>query len=163
MGGITLTRNHQKLDFHRLPLIKGLHLVVMYPRTLIATKKQILTNLTNKIEVKRAIQQSANLGAFVQALYTSNLDLLSRTLSDKIGEDYWSTLIPCFRELKADALNNGALGFNITGAGPAIFALCKNSLEAEKAAKSMGDIYKTNKIRNTIVISKIDHEGVIVA
>jgi len=163
LGGIILTRDHQTLDFHRLPLIKGLQMVIVYADNQILAQKQVRNNLANKTEVANAIQQSANLGAFVQALYTSNLDLLSRTLTDHIAEKHWSALIPFFKELKATALSNGALGCGLSGTGPSVFALCKNSLEAEKVAKAMGDIYTSNKIPNTVIISKIDHEGVRLA
>jgi homoserine kinase len=163
LGGIILTRDHEALDFHRLPLVKGLHMVVIYARNQILTKRQVRNNLTNKTEISNALQQSANLGAFVQALYTSNLDLLSSTLTDHIAEKHWSALIPFFKELKAAALNNGALGCSLAGTGSGVFALCKNSLEAERVAEAMGEIYTSNKIRNTVIISKIDHEGVRVA
>ena len=163
LGGIILTRDHQSLDFHRLPLIKGLQVVIIYARNQILSPKKLRNNLTNKTEVRNAIQQSANLGAFVQALYTSNLDLLSRTLTDHIAEKHWDALTPFFKELKATALNNGALGCGLAGTGPGVFALCKNSLEAGKVAEAMGAIYTSNKIRNTVIISKIDHEGVRVA
>lgn len=163
LGGIILTRDHQSLDFHRLPLIKGLHVVVIYARNPVLTKTQVRNKLANKTEIANAIQQSANLGAFVQALYTSNLDLLSRTLTDQITEQYWCDLIPFFKELKATALSNGALGCSLAGTGSAVFALCKNSLEAEIVAKAMGEVYTSNKIRNYVITSKIDHEGVRLA
>jgi homoserine kinase len=163
LGGIILTRDHQSLDFHRLPLIKGLHVVVIYARNQVLTKTQIRNSFSNKTRITNAAQQSANLGAFVQALYTSNLELLSRTLNDQITEEYWSDLIPFFRELKATALSNGALGCSLAGTGSAVFALCKNSLEAERVAKAMGEVYTSNKIRNHVIVSKIDHEGVRLA
>ncbi|CAA6802792.1 MAG: Homoserine kinase [uncultured Aureispira sp.] len=163
LGGIILTRDHQALDFHRLPLVKGLQMVVIYAQKQVLDKTQLRNNLTSKTDVANAIQQSANLGAFVQALYTSNLDLLSSTLTDHIAEKHWSALIPFFKELKATALNNGALGCGLAGAGPGVFALCKNSLEAEKVAKAMELIYTSNNIENTVIRSKIDHEGVRLA
>jgi len=163
LGGIILTRDHQTLDFHRLPLVKGLQMVVIYARKQVLNKTQLRNNLTSKTDIANALQQSANLGGFVQALYTSNLDLLSSTLTDHIAEKHWSPLIPFFKELKASALSNGALGCGLAGAGPAVFALCKNSLEAEKVAKAMEQVYNSNKIENTVIISKIDHEGVRLA
>lgn len=160
LGGIFLTRDHQALDFHRLPLVKGLHMVVIYARNPILTKTQVRESLLKQTETANAMQQSANLGAFVQALYTSNLDLLASTLTDQITEQYWADLIPFFKDLRTSALSNGALGCSLAGTGSAVFALCKNSLEAERVAKAMGEVYTSNKIRNHVIISKIDHEGV---
>lgn len=163
LGGISLTRNHQELDFHRLPLIKGLHVVIIYMRNQVLTQKQVRNNLPHKTDISNAIQQAANLGAFVQALYTSNLDLLSRSLTDEIAEKHWSGLAPFLKELKNAALSKGALGCNLAGTGSGVFALCKNSLEAEKVEVAMKKVYNSKKIRNTTFISKIDHEGVKLA
>jgi homoserine kinase len=163
LGGIILTRDHQTLDFHRLPIVKGLHMVVIYARNQILAQNQVRNNLANKTEVTNALQQAANLGAFVQALYTSNLDLLSRSLTDCIAEKHWSALTPFFKELKATAINHGALNCGLAGTGPGVFALCKNSLEAKNVGEALGAIYTSNKIRNTVLVSKIDHEGVRVA
>lgn len=163
LGGIILTRDHQNVDFHRLPLIKGLHIVVIYARNQRLTQRQVRNNLTHKTDIDNAIQQSANLGAFVQALYTTNLDLLSNTLTDYIAEKHWCDLVPFFKELKTAALEHGALGAGLAGTGSGVFALCKNSLEAEKVANSLEHIYSSKKIRNTVILSQIDHEGVRIA
>ena len=138
-------------------------MVVIYARNQILSQRQVRNNLANKTEVTNAIQQAANLGAFVQSLYTSNLDLLSRSLTDSIAEKHWSSLTPFFKELKATAISNGALGAGLAGTGPGVFALCKNSLEAVKVSEALGAIYTSNKIRNTVFVSKIDHEGARVA
>lgn len=163
LGGIILTRDHSSYDFHRLPLIRGLHAVVIYPRNYIFTQQGSRKKLPQKISTQDAIQQAANMGALIQAFYTTNLDLLSRSLTDLIGEKYYSDRIPCFHELKEAGLGNKALGVSIAGLGSGVFALCKNSLEAENVAEAMKEVYETKKIRHNIIISQINQEGAIIA
>ena len=68
-------------------------------------------------------------------------------------------LIPNFDEVKNNALQNGALGSGISGAGPSIFALCKGQTIAEKVAISMSNAYENTGIPFDIHISKVNDEG----
>ncbi len=159
LGGLILVRDHASFDFHRLPFPKGLHIVVVYPRDKILLHKQVRNNLSKKVSLEKTIHQLADVGAFVHALYTSDLDLLSRSLEDFIAEEHWSSLIPFFREVKEAALSQNALGCSIAGTGSGIFAICKNSLEAEQAAQAMQAIYTANNIRSASIVSKINLNG----
>ena len=46
-------------------------------------------------------------------------------------------LIPGFSKVKSNALNAGALGVTISGAGPSVIAFCKKSQNLKKIGKSM--------------------------
>jgi homoserine kinase len=161
LGGFYLTRDHKNFDFHRLPFIKGLKVVVIYPEKTRLLHKDVRKNIIIKsISLAETTQQSADIGSLVQSLYTTNLDLLARSLEDHIAEKHWSHLIPFFKEVKETALKNKALGCSIAGTGSGIFALCKNNLEAEQVAKSMQEVFSKNKLKSKVIISNIAQEGV---
>lgn len=163
LGGLILTRDHKSLDFHRLPVFKGLHFVIIYPHNKRILHQEMRNNLSQKITVEKTIQQAANASALVQALYTADLELMARSLTDNIAESYWKDFIPFFSEIKATALKNNALGCSISGTGSGIFAICKNSLEAEQVAEAMKAIYDENKIRNSVIISQVNQEGATIS
>jgi len=160
LGGFYLTRDHENFDFHRLPFVKGLQVVVVYPRNIRLLHKEVRNNLSQRISLTKTIQQSADVGSLVQALYTADLELLARSLEDHIAEEHWSDLIPFFKEVKEAALEKNALGCSIAGTGSGVFALCKNNFEATQIANSMTEIFSKNKIRSTAVISNIAQVGV---
>ena len=81
--------------------------------------------------------------------------------NDVIIEPQRAQLIPGFYEVKEKALESGALGCSISGAGPSIFALCANSLKAEQAGLAMQEVFNKMKIENELFISPINHEGAI--
>jgi homoserine kinase len=56
----------------------------------------------------------------------------------------------------------GALGCTISGAGPAIFALCANSLTAENAAVAMQHVLTEQGIDSTIYLSSVNQEGAVI-
>ncbi|MFK7797100.1 MAG: homoserine kinase [Aureispira sp.] len=163
LGGLFLVRDHNSLDFYRLPLIRGLQLVVIYPRNNKHTQKERRANLPAQLPLEIMQAQAAQTAALVQAFCTSNLALLSSAIGNNVVEEYWKDTTPYFEELKEAALSNKALGCTLAGKGTAVFALCKNSLEAQEVEQVMKAVYEQNKIRHTSFVSSIDHEGVIIA
>src|SRR6185295_20041282 len=67
-----------------------------------------------------------NLAAFVLALETGDRALLRRCLRDVLAEPHRAPLVPGFRAAQAAALDAGALGCTLSGAGPAIFAAAES-------------------------------------
>lgn len=163
-GGCMLVSDEQNLAYHRLPLIRGLHLVVMhasYPRRNRA--QMIKENLPTAIDLTDISTMQSKGAALVQAFYTSNLDLLASALRDNFLDPHLSALIPFYQELKEAALEEQALALGPTGSGTACYALCKNSLDAQHVLDRVKKIYEGNKQRHTAFISTIDHEGAIIA
>lgn len=160
LGGFILCRDNPTLDIHRLYVPKGLHVALVLPNVQILTK-EARAILSDTITLKQHIQQSGNLAALVLGLVNSDLELIRRSLKDVIIEPQRARLIPHFYEVQKAALASGALGCSISGAGPAIFALCQNSLEAQKAAQQMQIVYTKAKIEAKTIVSSINLEGAV--
>lgn len=92
-------------------------------------------------------------------MYTSNFDLIGRSLNDHIIEPQRAQLIPHFYDVQNAAMTQGALGCSISGAGPSIFALSNNSAGAEEIGNAMQKVFKENKIESHIYVSPINLEG----
>lgn len=160
LGGILFIRNNETLDIHKLPAPPGLYLAMVHPEMTIMTK-DARDIISPDVLLTDHIHQSGNVGGLIIGLYTSDLGLISRSLTDIIIEPQRASLIPHFYEVKKAAIEAGAMGCSISGAGPSIFALCANSLIAEDVAGIMSAIFKKNNIKSTNFISKINHEGAI--
>ena len=131
-GGFILARNIQPPDIVRLPVPEGLACAVLHPHIEIETgaARQLIGD---QVPLKAATRQWANVGALVAALYSNDLQLLSRSLEDHIAEPKRAALVPGFADVKAAAVAAGALGCSLSGSGPSIFALA-SSLELATAA-----------------------------
>ena len=160
LGGMVLIRDNPTLDYKKIHLPKGLHVAMIHPHIKILTKDS-RDILKDTVPLDLVIKQSGNLAAFIAALYTSDIDLLSRCVQDVIIEPQRSQLIPHFDHIKEMTMNEGALGFSISGAGPAMFALCANSLIAENIVTRVELFLAENKIGNTCFVSKINNEGAV--
>lgn len=160
LGGMILIRDNETLDLHRLPHFHHLYATVIYPKVEILTK-DARSILSDTVPLSKMIQQSANLAALVVAMFKGDETLLGRSLNDVVIEPQRSKLIPYFDNVKSAALMAGALGGSISGAGPSIFMLSKNSLIAEDVGEAMKKIYHDAGIEYELFISPINNEGAI--
>ncbi len=159
LGGFTLVRGYNPLDVIRIDSPNDLIAVVLHPHIEVKTSDSRAV-LKPMILLKDAITQWGNVGGLIAGLYTKDYDLIGRSLQDVIIEPLRKHLIPNFDEVKNVAMQNGALGSGISGAGPSIFALCKGQEIAEKVAIEMKKSYLNTNIPFDIHISKINSDGV---
>jgi homoserine kinase len=155
-----LIRDNATLDVQRIHTPRGLYMAVVYPHIELLTK-DARNILKPDISLKQHVRQSANIGAFIIAMFNGDIGLLGRCLSDEIIEPQRAQLIPGFYDVKNAALEQGALGCSISGAGPSIFAFCQNSFIAEKAGEAMQRAFSAHKIKSDLYVSPINQEGAI--
>jgi homoserine kinase len=70
------------------------------------------------------VWQTANLAGFISGCYTNDVDMIRETFQDVVIEPQRQLLIPGFAQIRGAAMQAGALGCSISGAGPTMFALC---------------------------------------
>lgn len=158
LGGFTLVRSQNPLDIVKLHVPKGLIAAVFHPNISISTKNTRLI-LRKSVQMSQAVQQWGNVGGLIAGLYTEDFDLISRSMVDHIVEPARSILIPGFDEMKESALEAGALGFSISGAGPSVFALCRSEEDANIIKKEITRILDTFNLTVDAYISPINLEG----
>lgn len=158
LGGMVLVRSNKELDTVNIPAPEQLYAAVVLPEMEILTV-DARNILRKEIPMSDAITQWGNLGGMIAGLMKSDYELISRSLQDVIAEPYRSKLIPCFYEVKQSALNAGALGCSISGAGPAVFALCKGDETAFRVAIAMQLVFKDAGIGAERFISPINTHG----
>lgn len=161
LGGIILARDNATYDVHRLHAPRGLFLAVVHPHMEVLTKAARAI-LKPEVGLQQHVRQSANIGAFIVGLFNADIPLIGRCLHDEIIEPQRAALIPGFYDVQEAAMNAGALGCSISGAGPSIFALCANSLIAENAGAAMQQAFAKHKIQSDLYLSGINQEGAII-
>lgn len=140
LGGIVLVRSAEPLDVVPLPVPEGLAVALLHPHLEVSTRRAREV-LPAAVPLADAVTQWGNVGAFVAALYRGDLDLLGRALVDLVAEPARAPLVPGFRAMQRAALDAGALGASLSGAGPSVFALCRDLAAAGRAAAAMKDAF----------------------
>jgi homoserine kinase len=128
-GGLVLTVGIDHPRVKQIPVPAGMRAVVVHPHLYLATKEARAV-LNRKVDLSDFVWQSANLAGFISGCYTNDLDMIRASFEDVIIEPQRQALIPAFGAVRAAAMEAGALGCSISGAGPTIFAW---ALEADAA------------------------------
>ncbi len=161
VGGITLIRSNESLDIHHLPVPENLRVAVVHPEIEILTRDARAV-LHASVDLSIAIHQMGSLASFITALYTEDLPLLGRSLHDYMIEPQRKQLIKGFDAVKAAALDRGALGCGISGAGPSVFAICDSGYLAQAAGQAMQEAFGKYDVDSQLYVSPINQKGVII-
>ena len=161
LGGIVLVRSLDPIEVVKIPAPEGLRIVLATPAQQLTTTR---ARSVLPIEVPRSIvvHQLAQVAAIVSACHSGDLALLGRAMDDRIAEPARTPLLPGFADAKVAAIDAGALGVSISGAGPTAFALCDSEATASKIAQAMQSAYARAGLDCTVRICEIDTQGAIV-
>jgi len=159
LGGFTLVRSYKPLDVLKINSPDDLYATIIHPQIEVKTSDSRAV-LKNQISLKKMVTQMGNFGGLISGLYTSNYNLIGRSLHDEIIEPNRLVLIPEFNKIKKGVIQAGALGAGISGSGPSIFALSKGKEIANIVGETMAEIYNTTDIDYDIHVSKINQQGI---
>ena len=120
-GGLVLTVGIDHPRVKQIPVPASIRAVVVHPHMFLATAKARAI-LKRSVELSDFVWQTANLAGFISGCYTDDLDMIRASLEDVVIEPQRQALIPGFHEVRRAAMEAGALGCSISGAGPSMFA-----------------------------------------
>lgn len=157
-GGILLIRSIDPIRFDALPVPPALRIAMVYPAMQLRTADARAV-LPAAVSRATALAQSSAIAAMVAAFCTGDLERLRGAVDDRIAEPARAPLLPGFIDAKRAALEAGALGCSISGAGPSAFALCDGDVMAERVGAAMVDAYRGAGIDATARVAEVDTHG----
>jgi homoserine kinase len=158
LGGLTLVRGTEPPDLVRVPVPAELRCVLVHPHLRLDTRVARAV-LAAEVPLKKHIEQSANLAGLLVGCLQGDLALIGRSLADVIVEPRREALVPGFAGVKRAALQSGALGCSISGAGPSLFAWCADDSAAERARGAMVEAFAAAGLAADGWISPVDGPG----
>jgi len=120
-GGLVLTVGIDEPRVKQIPVPADIRAVIVHPHMFLATA-QARSILKRSVELSDFVWQTAHLAGFISGCYTNDLDMIRASLEDVVIEPQRQALIPGFHEVRRAAMQAGALGCSISGAGPSMFA-----------------------------------------
>ncbi|MEE8408331.1 MAG: homoserine kinase [Myxococcota bacterium] len=152
-GGLTIARSVDPPDVVEVPLGADWPLALVTPPLRINTRDARRV-LPESLPQADWVKQSAQTAALVAAFASGSPELARRALVDPYAEPRRSALIPGFDAAKKAALDQGALGCSISGAGPTIFALCQDVATATKVAAAMATAFDPTAVTHVGPIAR---------
>lgn len=133
LGGVVMATATRMIP---LAVPTWLYAVVVHPDQVLETRRARAV-LAEPYPLHTVVEQSAHLALFLTGLQRGDAGLLREGLVDLLVEPRRAALIPGFAAVKAAALDHGALGASISGAGPSTFAWFESQAQARAAAPAM--------------------------
>jgi homoserine kinase len=120
-GGLVLTVGIDHPRVKQIPVPADIRAVIVHPHMFLATSKA-RSILKLSVDLSDFVWQTAHLAGFISGCYTDDLDMIRASFEDVVIEPQRAALIPGFQEVRRGAMEAGALGCSISGAGPSMFA-----------------------------------------
>ena len=157
LGGFTIIRSYDPMDVIRVDPPKNLGICIASPKVFYGAKKtaQFRAVIPLAIELERLVHNVGNASALVAAIFNNDLKLFGRALNDSVVEPARSKLIPSYAQVKKSAMDAGAVGVTISGAGPSMVAFYDVSiLSGKEIGISMCDAFNTAKVESSYMCTK---------
>ena len=156
-GGLVLTVGIDHPRVKRIPVPPGLAAVIVHPHMFLSTR-QARAILKRDVAMTDFVWQTANLAGFISGCYTNDLELIREGLNDVVIEPQRRQLIPGFMAVRQAALDAGALGCSISGAGPTVFAWAPETV-AQRVSEDMVEQFARHGVPTDPWIVPIDSAG----
>ncbi len=141
LGGFVLIRGYDPPDVIDLPVPPALRVAVVHPHCRVETAKARALLRGHLFTIEQAVANLGNLGALVTGLHRGDLEMVGRSIEDRMVEPLRMTLIPGYGPVKDAARRAGALGCSISGSGPSVFAFTGSDVAAARVASAMRDAF----------------------
>jgi len=121
LGGVVIC---DEADAHRIDLPDGLEAVLVIPGASVRTA-QARQALPPQVPMRDAVHNLAAISKLTLGLATTDWDLISAGLTDRLHQRYRAHLFPRSSALLEHACEYGALGATVSGAGPTVLFWCR--------------------------------------
>jgi len=155
LGGFVIVQTNP-LNVIKIDPPRDLALCIAIPKLTVPTKKTKVSRsvIPSKIPFSDSILNLANAAAIVTGFLKKDSKLIGKSVVDFIVEPARQYMIPGFSRVKKNALNAGALGVTISGAGPSVIAFATSSSNLKKISSSMARGFASVNKKSDVVICK---------
>jgi homoserine kinase len=160
LGGIVLIRSYEPLEIVSLPVPDDLFVAVVHPHCEVSTSDARRLVQARTFGLEAIVANLGNVASLVAALHKGDLDLLGRSIEDRLIEPLRATLIPGFAAVKSAAFSSGALGCSIAGSGPSVFAFGRGPAAAESIGDAMRSAFRSAaQLGSDLYVGNVNRRG----
>lgn len=142
----------------KLPVHGELYCAHVHPHCVLETR-QARAALAGTYQLSEFVAQSGHLALFLTGVAQGDRQLIAAGLNDVLVEPRRAPLIPSFAVVKQAALQHGALGAAISGAGPSVFAWCWGEADAHRAGRAMVEAFAAADLAADLLVGAVDAPG----
>ena len=152
LGGLVLSTADRLV---KIPVPQAWHSVLVHPDAILETRRA-REALKGAYALGEFVTQSANLALVLSGCHAGDPALVRAGLQDVLVEPRRAALIVGFGAAKLAALEAGAMGASISGAGPSVFGWFEDRAQAEAAAPAIQAAFKAAGFESQSWVSPIN-------
>ena len=145
-GNFVLIRSYEPLEIINLECPKDLELAVATPKMITPPNKteKARAVIPRFVPLEKHVYNLGKASAMAAGFAMGNVEIIGQSMVDDIVEPARTALIPGYNKVKENALNTGALGVTISGAGPTMIAIVNRKTgDTAKVAAAMGEGFRS--------------------
>lgn len=156
LGGFVFIRNYEPLKISRMELPKLPIVIAVLPKPQKTTRGFI----TEKMDLHQVIDQISWCAGMIHAVGKGDPKSIGQAVNfDHISEPVRGSFIPGYKDIKNKVLDAGAFGFNVSGGGSSVFAICKESRQ-KKIAELLKAEFNRHEQNPEIIVTHASNIGV---
>jgi homoserine kinase len=149
-GGFVIVRSYNPLEIITLKAPNGMDVCVSYPIMVTPDQKtkKARAIVPKKISIDKLVRNVGSAAALATGFSEGDIELIGASMSDAVVEPERAALIPGYQTVKENALEAGACGVAISGAGPAMIAIVNNrKANSAKVADAMKAGFESSDLK----------------
>lgn len=151
IGGLVLASRERLVP---IPVPAAWHCVLVHPEAVLETRRA-REALRGEYALKDFVAQSEHLALVLAGCFRSDASLVRAGLRDLLVEPRRAPLIAGFHAVQRAALDAGAMGSSISGAGPSVFAWFETRAEAQAAVAAMQTAFAAAGFESQAYVSPV--------
>ncbi len=152
LGGLMLATATRLV---RIPVPAHWYCALVHPHHVLETRRARAA-LAGAYALHEFVVQSANLAQVIAGCWRGDATLVREGLKDVLVEPRRAPLVPNFARVQQAALDHGALGASISGAGPSVFGWFEDAHAAHAAAEAMRAAFAEAGLSSDVLVGPID-------
>jgi len=163
LGGFVIVRINP-LNVIKIEPPVNLRMCVAIPKLEVPKKKTKVSRgvIPKKVRLIDSIANLSNAAAIVAGFMKKDPKMIGNSIKDVIVEPARQHMIPGFVKVKENALNAGALGVTISGAGPSVIAFSESSADLKKISLAMSKGFASANTKCQTVICKPSKGAIVI-
>jgi len=165
LGGFTFVRSYSPFSVVGLSPPQRLDVAIAIPEVPTLSKKTGAARalLPDRVPLGKVTQNVGGAASIVAGILSGDIDLIGKGMVDAIVEPARARLVPGYAEVRKAALESGAKGVAISGAGPSMIAIVDNEkVRASAVAEAMRNSFESIGVESRAIASRPSRGAVII-
>ncbi len=143
-GNFVIVKTYPRLEFIKIKSPNNLIAVVCVPLINVPKMKTEVSRgvIPKNVPLEKAVHNIANACSIVAGFYSRDIQMICNGINDCIIEPARKKMIPGYDKIKNRSMEEGAMAFTISGAGPSSIAFLNSTKKGLHLAEVMREEYK---------------------